>query len=263
MSKQPSGDRLDIVSAISAYIDFEVFMIFYIIENNTKEIPDHYTLHNIIDYKNTNSLKEQAKDLGLDIEIQNGTVTKAPKSISKNYICFLNKNQLISENYLKNIVNILNLDRNTSVLCGPVYYNHQRLINYDLNRYGNATIMDITGEIHNYPSLNNVVFSGVLYNKFSGYSPTATPRGFCTNYSKIANFATMGKILYSDYLLTNSLYPEDYDLFKYYYSIGYECKTFNKNSSEYEAFLASSKFHSERAGFMLGMIEAETQAVVI
>lgn len=238
-------------------------MIFYIIENNTKEIPDHYTLHNIVEYKNVNSLNDQAKDLGLEIEIKYGTITKAPKSISKTYICFLNKNQLIPENYLRNIVNVLNLDRGVSILCGPIKNSNKKLLDYDLNRYGNSTIMDITGELHNYPSLNNVVFSGSVYNKFLGYNPYTTPRGFCTNFNKISSFASNGKVLYSDYLLTQSLYPEDYDFFKYYYCIGYECKKFEKLHTEYEAFLSLSKFHSERAGFMLGMIEAETQAVVI
>ncbi|MCU9931045.1 hypothetical protein OFL77_27315, partial [Escherichia coli] len=78
--------------------------------------------------------------------------------------------------------------------------------------------MNITEEIHNYPSLNNVVFSGLVYNRFLGYNASTTPRGFCTNYHKICSFATLGKVIYSEYILTHCLYPEDYDFFRHYYS---------------------------------------------
>lgn len=238
-------------------------MIFYIIENGHKNIPDNYTYFNNVDYKNYNSLSDQAKDLGVKIEIVSGSLVNAPKNIKEEFICFLNKNQLIPSNYLMNIVSLVNLDRNTSILCGPVIYDNPKLINYNINRYNKIRVMDITGEHHNYPSVNNIVISGPIYNKFMGYSPLVTPRGFCTNYNKLISFSTIGSVIYSNYIQTFCQINDSYKFFNHYYSVGYECKKFNRNVTEYEAFLESVKMAKERVAFNIGLAEAETQEILV
>jgi hypothetical protein len=213
---------------------------FFIINNETK-VPGIFSTSSKDDrgiaYRPcSESLENQAKELGVKINIKKLDLNEVPSSTKSLLVGFLCENNLIPDDYLARVMSLNNLYRSAYGFLGDhscVYNNtkssefnnelasiyHARKIGGEWNK---NSLMELTDEIHQ-PLIYGCIFNGYYYNSNGGFKPVLTPRTMSAMAPSLIN--KNNQLIWSRRLNIFEYIPlSDFDdkfFSKWFYDLGY------------------------------------------